>query len=213
MKTIKTKLLVFILILLCSLGSIFSDDNTISKTKEIIEAQPLSSLGGVVLDKEQLSNVSFILHHTQHWTEEVKKGDLSKWLIALSFVESQLGRAMVNIQTQDCGLFHANVKYYLLKHKIKDTPLMRNVYCSTLITNRELALSHTLETLYHFKQYWEKRGQKDNAMPKAIMSYNVGYFKVGGERQKIGLAYLNKVLKIYNELEAKELELKALPTK
>lgn len=179
-------------------------------TKEIIEAHPITHLDGKLLDKNQLANIKFIYKHTSEWKEEVSKGDLGRWLIAISWVESQLGYAMVNMQTYDCGLFHANIKYYLAKHKIKDTPLMRNVYCSTLITNKELALSHTLETIYHFKQYWEKRGHNDTALHRAIMSYNVGYFKKGGQLEQIGLNYFKKVLKIYNELESKENELRAL---
>lgn len=177
---------------------------------------PISSIDGVELDNEQIERIVFIWKHTGEWREEVAKGDLAKWLIAISWVESQLGRAQVNLRNSngyaDCGLWHSNVKYYLHKHKIKDTQLMRNVYCSTLITRRELALSHTLETLFHFKQYWEKRGHKKTALHRAIMSYNVGYFKEGGNLQKIGLAYFKKVLKIYNELESKEQNLKMLIT-
>lgn len=181
-----------------------------TKVDKVIEAQPITHLEGKMLDKNQLANIKFIYKHTSEWREEVSKGDLGRWLIAIAWVESQLGYAMVNMQSYDCGLFHANVKYYLYKHKIKDTPLMRNVYCSTLITNKELALSHSLETIYHFKQYWEKRGHNGTALHRAIMSYNVGYFKKGGNAEKIGLAYFKKVLKIYNELEAKENELRAL---
>ena len=192
----KLKLHIALIFLLSSLGTIFSDEAN-EKMRNIIEAQPLSTLGGVTLDKNQIDNIKFIWKHTSEWKEEVAKGDLGRWLIAIAWVESQLGRAMVNMQTYDCGLFHANVKYYLLKHKIKDTPLMRNVYCSTLITNRELALSHSLETIFTCKH-------------RAIMSFNVGIWKEGGEREKIGLAYFKKVLKIYNEIESKDLELKAL---
>lgn len=205
----KLKLHIALIFLLSSLGTIFSDEAN-ERMRNIIEAQPLSTLGGVTLDKNQIDNIKFIWKHTSEWKEEVAKGDLGRWLIAIAWVESQLGRAMVNMQTYDCGLFHANVKYYLLKHKIKDTPLMRNVYCSTLITNRELALSYSLETIFHFKQYWEKRGNKNTALHKTIMSYNVGYFKQGGSLEKIGLAYFKKVLQIYNEIESKDLELKAL---
>lgn len=205
----KLKLHIALIFLLSSLGTIFSDEAN-ERMRNIIEAQPLSTLGGVTLDKNQIDNIKFIWKHTSEWKEEVAKGDLGRWLIAIAWVESQLGRAMVNMQTYDCGLFHTNVKYYLLKHKIKDTPLMRNVYCSTLITNRELALSHSLETIFHFKQYWEKRGNKNTALHKTIMSYNVGYFKQGGSLEKIGLAYFKKVLQIYNEIESKDLELKAL---
>ena len=201
----KSKLLFIILI--------FSS-NMIAKqadfSKNIVEAQPITHLQGQQLDKNQLANIKFIWKHLANWKEEVNKGDLGRWVIAISWVESQLGKAMVNMQTYDCGLFHANVKYYLVKHKIKDTPLMRNTYCSTLITNRELALSHTLETLYHFKQYWEKRGHNTTALHRAIMSYNVGYWKAGGTLEKIGLAYFKKVLKVYEELEQKHLELQAL---
>lgn len=205
----KLKLHIALIFLLSSLGTIFSDEAN-ERMRNIIEAQPLSTLGGVTLDKNQIDNIKFIWKHTSEWKEEVAKGDLGRWLIAIAWVESQLGRAMVNMQTYDCGLFHANVKYYLLKHKIKDTPLMRNVYCSTLITNRELALSHSLETIFTFKQFWEKRGYQKTSMHRAIMSFNVGIWKEGGEREKIGLAYFKKVLKIYNEIESKDLELKAL---
>ena len=182
--------------------------------QRIENVPPLSSLGGIELDNEQLERIQFIWKHTGEWKEEVAKGDLAKWLIAISFVESQLGRAQVNLRNSngyaDCGLWHNNIRYYLHKHSIQDTPLMRNIYCSTLITRRELALSHTLETLFHFKQYWEKRGKQTTALHRAIMSYNVGYFKEGGSRQKIGLAYFQKVLKIYNEIEKKEQQLQSL---
>lgn len=186
-------------------------------TSDGIDTTPaISTLDNTTLDNEQLERIVFIWKHTGEWKEEVKKGDLAKWLIAISWVESQLGRAQVNLRNAngyaDCGLWHSNVKYYLYKHKIKDTQLMRNVYCSTLITRRELALSHTLETIFHFKQYWEKRGHQKTALHRAIMSYNVGYFKEGGNLQKIGLAYFKKVIKIYNELESKEQNLKMLIT-
>jgi len=106
-----------------------------------------------------------------------KKYGLSYSLMAIAIKESSIGRYLVNVDSKDYGLYQANIKTVLSRHKAKNTSWNRNVYAMKLISDFQFATENAIEELV----YWKKIHKND--WRKVWSSYNGGW-KYNSKRAK-----------------------------
>lgn len=94
---------------------------------------------------------------------------LSYSLMAIAIKESNIGRYPINVDTKDYGMFQANIKTVLRRHKVKNTSWNRNRYASRLITDFRFATKNAIAEL----NYWKKVHKND--WRKVWGSYNGGW--------------------------------------
>jgi len=98
-----------------------------------------------------------------------KKHGLSYSLMAIAIKESSLGKFLVNVDSRDFGLYQANIKTVIRRHKVKDTSWNRNRYAMKLISDFEFATKNAIAEL----MYWRK--VHNNDWRRVWSSYNGGW--------------------------------------
>lgn len=94
---------------------------------------------------------------------------LSYSLMAIAIKESGLGKVMVNLDTKDFGLYHANIKTVMNRQNAKDTAWNRNMFATKLISDFQFATRNAIDELI----YWQKIHKND--WSKVWSSYNGGW--------------------------------------
>jgi len=98
-----------------------------------------------------------------------QKQGLSYSLMAIAIKESSLGKYLINVDSRDYGLFQANIKTVLSRHKVKNTSWNRNRYAMRLISDLQFATKNAIAEL----TYWKKIHKND--WKKVWSSYNGGW--------------------------------------
>ncbi len=98
-----------------------------------------------------------------------KKHGLSYSLMAIAIKESSIGKYLVNVDSRDFGLYQANIKTVISRHKVKDTSWNRNRYAMRLISDFKFATKNAIAEL----TYWRKIHNND--WRKVWSSYNGGW--------------------------------------
>lgn len=98
-----------------------------------------------------------------------QKHGLSYSLMAIAIKESSLGRYLVNVDSRDYGLYQANIKTVISRHKVKNTSWNRNRYAMRLISDFQFATKNAIAEL----TYWRK--VHNNDWRKVWSSYNGGW--------------------------------------
>ncbi|PIF03308.1 MAG: hypothetical protein CSA86_05890 [Arcobacter sp.] len=94
---------------------------------------------------------------------------LSYSLMAIAIKESKLGKYMINVDSDDYGIFQANLKTVLKRYHKKNTAWNRNKYAMKLISDRKFATKNAIAEL----TYWKKIHKND--WQKVWSSYNAGW--------------------------------------
>ena len=89
--------------------------------------------------------------------------------MAIAIKESGLGKVMVNLDTKDFGLYHANIKTVMNRQNAKDTAWNRNMFATKLISDFQFATRNAIDELI----YWQKIHKND--WSKVWSSYNGGW--------------------------------------
>jgi len=97
------------------------------------------------------------------------KHGLSYSLMAIAIKESSLGKFLVNVDSRDYGLYQANIKTVIRRHKAKNTSWNRNRYAMKLISDFEFATKNAIAEL----MYWRK--VHNNDWRRVWSSYNGGW--------------------------------------
>lgn len=98
-----------------------------------------------------------------------KKHGLSYSLMAIAIKESSIGKFLVNVDSKDYGLYQANIRTVVSRHKVKNTPWNRNRYAMRLVTDFQFATKNAIAEL----TYWKKVHKND--WRKVWGSYNGGW--------------------------------------
>lgn len=101
--------------------------------------------------------------------EQGKKHGLSYSLMAIAIKESSLGKYLINVNSKDFGLYQANIKTVINRHKLKDTSWNRNKMAMKLISDFEFATQNAIAEL----EYWKK--VHNNNWRRVWGSYNGGW--------------------------------------
>ena len=101
--------------------------------------------------------------------EQGRKHGLSYSLMAIAIKESSIGKYLINVDSKDFGLYQANIKTVISRHKVKNTSWNRNKYASRLITDFQFATKNAIAELV----YWKKVHKND--WKKVWGSYNGGW--------------------------------------
>ncbi len=120
-----------------------------------------------------------------------KRYGLSYSLMAIAIKESSLGRYLVNVDTRDFGLYQANIKSVIKRHKVKNTSWNRNRYAMRLISDFKFATKNAIAEL----KYWKKIHNND--WKKVWGSYNGGW-KYNSKRAK---RYSREIASIIRKLK------------
>ena len=97
------------------------------------------------------------------------KYGLSYSLMAIAIKESSLGKYLVNVNSKDFGLYQANIKTVINRHKVRDTSWNRNKLAMKLISDFEFATKNAIAEL----KYWRKVHK--NNWRRIWSSYNGGW--------------------------------------
>jgi len=100
---------------------------------------------------------------------EGKKYGLSYSLMAIAIKESSLGKYLINVNSKDFGLYQANIKTVINRHKLRDTSWNRNKMAMKLVSDFEFATKNAIAELV----YWKK--VHNNNWRKVWGSYNGGW--------------------------------------
>lgn len=122
------------------------------------------------------------------------KHGLSYSLMAIAIKESSLGRYLVNVDSRDFGLYQANIKTVIRRHKAKDTSWNRNRYAMRLITDFKFATKNAIAEL----MYWRK--VHNNDWRRVWSSYNGGWRYNSKRAQK----YSREIASIIRKLKKVE---------
>jgi len=98
-----------------------------------------------------------------------EKYGLSYSLMAIAIKESSIGKYLVNVDSKDFGIYQANIKTVLSRHKAKNTSWNRNKYAMRLISDFKFATKNAIAEL----NYWKKVHKND--WRKVWSSYNGGW--------------------------------------
>ncbi len=98
-----------------------------------------------------------------------KKYGLSYSLMAIAVKESSIGKFLVNVDSKDYGLYQANIRSVISRHKAKNTSWNRNKYAMRLVTDFKFATKNAIAEL----NYWKKVHKND--WKKVWGSYNGGW--------------------------------------
>ncbi len=101
--------------------------------------------------------------------KEGKKYGLSYSLMAIAIKESSIGKFLVNVDSKDYGLYQANIRSVISRHKAKNTSWNRNKYAMRLVTDFQFATKNAIAEL----NYWKKVHKND--WKKVWGSYNGGW--------------------------------------
>ena len=119
------------------------------------------------------------------------KYGLSYSLMAIAIKESSLGKYIINVDSKDFGLYQANIKSVIARHKLKDTSWNRNKLAMQLISDFDFATQNAIDEL----NFWH---EKHNGNWKRIWaSYNGGW----NYNSKKARKYSNDIYKIIRELK------------
>lgn len=116
---------------------------------------------------------------------------LSYSLMAIAIKESNIGKYVINSQTNDFGLFQANIKTVLSRQNVKDTKENRIFYANKLINDVSFATANAIIEL----RYWRKVHK--NNWAKTWASYNTGW----KYDSKTGFKYANSIFEIIKKLK------------
>ncbi len=86
-----------------------------------------------------------------------KRYGLSYSLMAIAIKESSLGKYLVNVDSKDFGIYQANIKSVIQRHKLRDTSWNRNKLAMKLINDFDFATRNALAEL----KYWKKVHNSD----------------------------------------------------
>ena len=112
-------------------------------------------------------------------------------LMAIAIKESSIGRYVVNVDSKDFGLYQANIKTVLSRHKVKNTSWNRNRYAMKLINDFQFATKNAIAEL----KYWKK--VHNNDWRKVWGSYNGGWKYKSKRAQK----YSREIASIIRQLK------------
>ena len=121
-----------------------------------------SNFNATKLTKEEIKTLKEI-------KKQGKKYGLSYSLMAIAIKESSIGKYLVNVDSRDFGLYQANIKTVISRHKVKDTSWNRNRYAMRLISDFKFATKNAIAEL----TYWRKIHNND--WRKVWSSYNGGW--------------------------------------
>ena len=120
-----------------------------------------------------------------------EKHGFSYSLMAIAIKESSLGKYIINVDSKDFGLFQANIKSVIARHKLKDTSWNRNKLAMQLISDFDFAAQNAIDEL----AFWH---DKHNGNWKRIWaSYNGGW-KYNSKRAR---KYSNDIYRIIRQLK------------
>ena len=88
--------------------------------------------------------------HAKYIYNIVQDKDVAIMMVAIAYQESRLGLTPVNLSDPGCGVFHTMMPIYLRKHKIKDTPLNRNIHCGKILHDKAIDYRTAFEGI----EYW-----------------------------------------------------------
>ena len=118
-------------------------------------------------------DIKNLTHEEIETLKEIKRAGqahgLSYSLMAIAIKESGLGKVMVNLDTKDFGLYHANIKTVMNRQNAKDTAWNRNMFATKLISDFQFATRNAIDELI----YWQKIHKND--WSKVWSSYNGGW--------------------------------------
>lgn len=123
-----------------------------------------------------------------------KKHGLSYSLMAIAIKESSLGKFLVNVDSRDYGLYQANIKTVISRHKVRNTSWNRNRYAMKLISDFQFATKNAIAEL----TYWRK--VHNNDWRRVWSSYNGGW-KYNSKRAR---KYSRDIAKIIRKLKQVE---------
>lgn len=123
--------------------------------------------------------------------EQGQKHGLSYSLMAIAIKESDLGKYIVNVDSMDYGLYQANLKTVISRHKVKDTAWNRNKFAAKLVSDFKFATKNAIDEL----NYWRK--VHNNDWKKVWSSYNGGWKYNSSKARK----YSQDIAKIIRELK------------
>lgn len=123
---------------------------------------------------------------------------LSKTLVAIAKLESNMGKVKVNMQDPSCGVTMIHLKFFLKRYNIVDNSFNRNKACQQLIDNDELAIAESIVVLEYWKtRFCKKWGCKVSEWRKVWAAYNAG----NSWNSKSGKAYADKIETIIKDLK------------
>lgn len=125
-----------------------------------------------------------------------KPFDLEKTIRTIIKIESDDGKYLVNLQSKDCGITGINVKTYMARHNIENTPFNQNKACQDLINNPVLAIANAIEELLFWKEYHCKNICTKEQYRNVVKSYNTGF----NYKSKKAQEYWDRFYKTYDEL-------------
>jgi predicted methyltransferase len=111
-------------------------------------------------------------------------------LVAIAYVESRLGKYMINLQDPSCGLFH------VMPSTLSHSKWKQSRICEALIKDTDFSITVALKRLKYFENYWKGRGYRGARLwRRTVNSYNSGF----GNNPK----YVNSIIHAINRLKPK----------
>jgi len=119
-----------------------------------------ASLANSYFTKNQLNMLEKIKHYAKPY-------NLQNTLMAIAYVESDLGKYLVDVDKQKYGVFKVQVESMIKHHHIKETPNNKNLIAQKLIMDFEFNITCAIEEILFWKSIYG-----ENDWMKIWASYN-----------------------------------------
>ena len=117
--------------------------------------------------------------------------DVQYTMAAIASIESEAGLDVINVDSEDFGIWQNNIKSVLSRHSLKKTSANKNRFASKLVKDERFAAQETIDEL----RFWMKVHGKD--WRKIWSSYNCGY----NYDSKKAVDYASKIRKKIAEIK------------
>lgn len=131
---------------------------------------------------------------------------LAETITVIARIESNFGLYVVNLNEGSCGITQINIKTYIARHKIENTPFNRNKACSDLVNSMELSIANSIEELLYWKQQFCNKATGEctkRQFQNVVRAYNGGF---KGYKNKKTAEYWEKFKAYHKELYPAELK-------
>lgn len=125
---------------------------------------------------------------------------LAETITVIAKIESNFGLYVVNLNEGSCGITQINIKTYIARHKIENTPFNRNKACSDLVNSMELSIANSIEELLYWKQQFCNKATGEctkRQFQNVVRAYNGGF---KGYKGKKTAEYWGKFKAFHKEL-------------
>ena len=138
------------------------------------------------------------LYYLNKTFNKAKEFNLQYTMSAIAYVESSLGKKLINYNSKDCGIFQINTDELKTKQWKKDK------ICARLVLDYDFSFSVALDKFKYFENYWISKGYNKNISWKyAIMSYHCG-FNIRRTKCRIYYKKIIKAMHVIKNIEKKK---------